>query len=231
MSFSVIPGHVLKYPLLTSFEHVSCTRLNAAACRYLMEFSLTLTWCKWLLLCVGLSRIWRGILQKPVIMSLVPCNTTCLSLVTAIVCLLKLASHSASHNFPIDMRELCPTPGSMCDSISPSGKVANSSLHPSVDCRIGCFTWIGATGYTARSWVASTFSYCTDAPVSAIADALLRDVDGCNTEYRLFTSLSFSILIPLCHLPASLPPVIFFYLPSFGGLLLLLSTLGCCASW
>ena len=86
MSFSVSPSHVSKYPLLTAFAHVSCTRINAAACKYFMVFSLPLTWCKWLIWGVGLSRLWRGTLNKPVITYLVSCNITYSYLVTAMVC-------------------------------------------------------------------------------------------------------------------------------------------------
>ena len=84
--FSVSPRHVLKYLLLTDFAHMSCTGLNAAACRYLIESYLPLTCCKLLLWCVGLSRLWRGTLHKPASKSLVPCNITCSSLVTVMVC-------------------------------------------------------------------------------------------------------------------------------------------------
>ena len=82
----------VEVPPITYFAHVYCTGIDAAKCRHLMAFSLPFTCCKWLLWCVGLSRRCRGTLNKPVINSLVPCNSTCSSLVTAMVCLLKLAS-------------------------------------------------------------------------------------------------------------------------------------------
>ena len=43
MSFVVITGHISKYLQLTAFAHVSCTGVNAAACRYLTELSFPLT--------------------------------------------------------------------------------------------------------------------------------------------------------------------------------------------
>ena len=63
-------------------------------------------------------------------MSLVPCNTACLLYVTDMVCWLKLASHLESHSLPIDMRELCTSPGNMWASFYSSGKVVNAILHP-----------------------------------------------------------------------------------------------------
>ena len=160
MSFAVSPGYVLKYPLLTALAHVSCTGTNSAVCNYLMEFYLKLTWCKWLLWFVGLSRLWRGALHKPVITTLVTFNSTYSSLVTATLWWLKLASKTASHNLQMDMREIYANPGRMCDFLASSGKVANASQQPLVECSIwpfGCFTWIGATGRNESSWGTYTF--------------------------------------------------------------------------
>ena len=60
-----------------------------------------------------LSRIYRGNLRNPVIASLVTCNNIFSSSVIAMVFWLKLSSHMASHNFPMDMRELCASPDRM----------------------------------------------------------------------------------------------------------------------
>ena len=124
-------------PQLTALSHVSCTGLNAAACRYLMALSFPLTLWILLLWCVGISRLWRGTLHKPVIVSLVTCNIILSYLVTAMVCWLKLVLHPASHNFLVDMREICASPGIMWAYLSLSVNFYNAIRHPLVDLVFG----------------------------------------------------------------------------------------------
>ena len=59
------------------------------------------------------------------------------------LCRLKLASHPASHNYPMDMMELCANLVNMCAPLAFSGEVTNSSQQPLVEFSIwsfGCFT-------------------------------------------------------------------------------------------
>ena len=122
---------------------------------------LPLTWYMYFIWFVGLSKIWRGTLHKPVITSLVPWNSTCSYLVTAMLCWLNLASHTVSLNLPMDTRDHCSNHGRKCASLDSSGKVVNSSRQTLVECRIlsfGCFTWISVTSRDASSWGASAFS-------------------------------------------------------------------------
>ena len=90
---------------------------------------------------MGIPSICRGTLHKPVVTSLVPFNITSSSLVTTMFCWLKLASHPESHNFPLDVREICANPGSMCASLASLIKVENYSLQPLVECRIWPFVF------------------------------------------------------------------------------------------
>ena len=159
----------VKVPPIDGFSHVSCTGINTAAYKYLMEFYLPLNWCTWLLWFVDISRLCRGNLHKPVSTSLVPCNITCSYFVTAMLWWLKLSSNLELHNSPMYIREICANLGSMCTSLASSGKAANFIWQPLVECRIGpfgCFTWIGATVRDVRSWGVSAFRYCPEAPMS-----------------------------------------------------------------
>ena len=94
----------------------------------------------------GLSMIWRETLHKPVITSLLPCNTILSSLVTTMIYWSKIASHTESHNFPMDMRELCYRPDKMWASLESSGSIYKANEHPFVDFSIwpfDCFALIG----------------------------------------------------------------------------------------
>ena len=46
---------------------------------------------------------------------------------------LNLDSHPASHNFLMDMRELCSSPGKLWASLAFSGSVDKASQHPLVE--------------------------------------------------------------------------------------------------
>ena len=172
ISFAVSSGHVLNYPQLKAIARVSYTGLNAAACIYLMEFYLPLTLCMLLLWCVGMSSIYRGVIHNPAITSLVPCNNIFKLLVTAMVFWLKLASHPASHNLPMDMRKTCDIPGKMWASLASSGNADKTSRHPLLDCFIwpfGHFTLISDVGCSDMSCGESACKKFPDAPVSDMA--------------------------------------------------------------
>ena len=73
-------------------------------------------------------------------------------LVTATIFWLKLDSHPASNTLPIDMRELCDSPGKMWALLASTGSFYRACRHPLVDCSIwtcGCFTLIGDVGRSA----------------------------------------------------------------------------------
>ena len=150
-----------------------------------MAFYLLLTWFMPLLYCLGISRLWIANLHRHVVTSLLPCNTMCLYLVITMVWWLKLYSHPESHNFPIDMRELCSSPGNFWASLASSIKVVVSSLNQLVDWRIypfGYFNLIGATGCMFMSFGAFVFRYCPDSPVSDMVDVFLWYVYVGNKE-------------------------------------------------
>ena len=186
-----------------------------------MIISFPLNWFKWMLWCVVISRLWRGTLHKTVITPPVTCNSTCSFLVTSMVCWLKLSSQPESHNFPIDMRELCSSPGNFWASLASSIKVVVSSLNQLVDWRIypfGYFNLIGATGCMCMSFGAFFFRYCPDSPVSDMVDVFLWDVYVGNKEYRLFTSLLFLSPSPCVIFQPRYQPWCFVVLLVFGGL-------------
>ena len=112
-----------------------------------------------LIWCVGLSMLWRVTIHKPVITPLVPCNNIFSYSVKAMVLWLKIDSHPTSKNTPMDMRELCASPGKMWASIASSSNVDTSSRHTLVYyiiCPFGCFILIGNVGCSAMSCGAST---------------------------------------------------------------------------
>ena len=80
-------------------------------------------------------------------MFLVSCNAIISYLVTAMVFWLKLASYTASQNFPMEVREICEKAGKVWASLASSGSVVKVNQNTFVDFRIwsfGCFTRICA---------------------------------------------------------------------------------------
>ena len=70
------------------------------------------------------------------------------------VCWLKIASNLESHNFPMDIREICASPGKIWASLASSGNVDNASRNLLVDCSVcpfGSFTLIGNVGCSDMS--------------------------------------------------------------------------------
>ena len=80
-----------------------------------------------------------------------------------------------SHNFTIDMRDLCERPGIKCDSLTLAGNWVNASVHTVFD---GILLPHDDEKHLRPhlcefSWGLSSLMYVTDAPVSASPDFIV----------------------------------------------------------
>ena len=98
---------------------------------------------------------------------------------------LKLASHPATHNFTMYVRNIWSSPGKTWNSLASSDNVYKDSQNPFIYCSIcpfGCFALIGDVGRSDILCGASYSKYCPDASVSDMDDLLVRDGYGGSNE-------------------------------------------------
>ena len=177
-AYIVKPVHYWKYTFMIAAIQVDWTGLEAVPFRYLIRYGnfvfcpkLFLLVCSIWRFCFHVCCLWRGRIQSPVWWSLHPFRILITFLVMLTDCSSNIDLHTASHNFPIEMIDLCERPGSKLFSLTLSSNLGNDSVKYVIDDSLYPHddeTNILWPSFCEFSWGLSGLMYVQGAPVSAI---------------------------------------------------------------